>query len=528
MLRDDDNPDQWAKSMLGYIIQPKYQLDSLLGMGGMGAVFAAHHVQTKARVAIKVIRPERLSERDSERFRRETARTAQLHRNVVQVLDFGEDPQLGPFLVMEHLQGESLQEHLDRVGTLSPTDVQRIFCAVLEALQDAHDLGVIHRDLKPANVFLCPVVGSYPAVRVLDFGASYARGIEDYTLTNEGAVMGTPRYMAPEQARGNRVGSQADIYSIGAMIYTCLSGKPPYAEWSGPSVFAALLSGPPKPLMELVPQLPAVWIHLVNRAMDPEPELRFASAHAFRQALQQPEKYVKSNGSKGNKRVLGILLAGVLVVVLVAVGLGMRGRFQQERPIRAAAVSSANLNLPWGRELYQAQQAWEQHNEHQTQQYIREILRHDNAQIRKGSVEASQLGEAYLLQLKVYKRQLDELVLPSSSREDEAFFFKRGQFVLKQAHDTTSQIIIKGHAELNQCAFLYEGDVGVVWAERVIVLKTIKEPRVEAIQVLGVAAEHYRTANTVFAKRCFKEAKVSHTKALRRLKEWKSSKIAKP
>ena len=206
----------------GSVIADKYELEEQLGSGGMGAVWQAHHRVLDAKVAIKLLDPS-LAKSASvrQRFLREGRAAAALRSaHVVQVLDFGVDDEM-PFLVLELLQGESLDRRLHREGKLSPSLTHAVITQICRAVSRAHDADIVHRDLKPANVFL--VDEDELLVKVLDFGIAKMRDPEEgFQSTQTGATLGTLLYMSPEQALGSRdIDGRADLWSLAVIAYEC-------------------------------------------------------------------------------------------------------------------------------------------------------------------------------------------------------------------------------------------------------------------------------------------------------------------
>jgi serine/threonine protein kinase len=226
-----------------------------------------------------------------ERFTVE-ARAASLieHENVVRVSDFGRSSDGQLYLVMELLKGHTLAEELSG-GPLSPTRARFVAREILRGLEAAHARGVVHRDLKPENVFITPRDGDDDAVKLLDFGIARMRqegADESARLTKDGAVMGTPLYMAPEQLRGARdVDARADIYAVGVMLYEMLSGRPPYQGETFGEIAHGILDAKPRPLAETAPVVDEVLAALVMRAFAGARERRFQSAKELRSALER-------------------------------------------------------------------------------------------------------------------------------------------------------------------------------------------------------------------------------------------------
>ncbi|MGZ3406591.1 MAG: serine/threonine-protein kinase, partial [Polyangia bacterium] len=276
----------------GTVIDGKYRVRQRLAEGGMGQVFVAEHLLLQKAVALKVLHPQMSAQPDAvERFTVE-ARAASLieHENVVRVSDFGRSADGLLYLVMELLKGHTLADELSR-GPLSPTRARFIAREVLRGLEAAHARGVVHRDLKPENVFITPRQGDDDAVKLLDFGIARMRqegADETNRLTKDGAVMGTPLYMAPEQLKGARdVDARADVYAVGVILYEMLSGKPPYNGDTFGEIAYQILDGKARPLGEVAPAVDAVLASLVMRAFAARREGRFQSAHELRGALER-------------------------------------------------------------------------------------------------------------------------------------------------------------------------------------------------------------------------------------------------
>ncbi len=276
---------------VGRVVSGKYKLVRLLGDGGMGSVYEAEHVTLGTRVAIKVLHPE-LTRRTTiaERFVQEARISAQIRSpHVVQVSDVERTPDGVAYLVMELLQGQPLSAITSRRQRLSVHVACAYACQILKALEAAHALGVIHRDLKPDNVFVTNV-GGEPVLKLIDFGIAKLKTAqigETRNLTVAGTLMGTPEYMAPEQAySADKVDARADLYAVGVMLYELIAGRPP-AEADDPRVLIFKVErGEVMPLVQAAPGIEPHLAGLVHRAMAPRPELRFASAAEMRGALE--------------------------------------------------------------------------------------------------------------------------------------------------------------------------------------------------------------------------------------------------
>ena len=273
---------------VGHLLGGKYQIVRRIGVGGMGSVYEAKHAGLGTPVAIKVLLQQLAKVPTvADRFRREAQVSATLKSpHVIQVTDVDQLPDGRPYLVMELLEGESLQDYLEKHETLSREEAVDLGLQILLGLECAHALGVVHRDLKPGNVFL-DTRGVGRVAKLLDFGVAKVKATPEFqALTRPGMVMGTPEYMAPEQAfSADQADARSDLYSVGVMLYEMLSGKLP-AQGSLPIAVAhQVMTNKVRPLRELCPGLPEGLINLVHRAMQPERNARFASALEMRRAL---------------------------------------------------------------------------------------------------------------------------------------------------------------------------------------------------------------------------------------------------
>jgi serine/threonine protein kinase len=264
-----------------------YRLLRLLGHGGMGVVCEAEDVQLRRRVAIKVMRPERAGSAEArERFLREARLTALLHHdNVVTVYQAGEDSGT-VFLAMELLKGVSLEQWLARQPKPRIAQVVRIGRQIAEGLAAAHEAGLIHRDVKPANLWLEATQGG--RVKILDFGL--ALPTQEVRLTSDGALLGTPLYLAPEQATGGAIDARADLFSLGCVLYRLCTGATPFAGKDVMQVLHALANHQPRPPHELNNEVPAALSALVMRLLAKRPGDRPRSALEVAAALAALEK----------------------------------------------------------------------------------------------------------------------------------------------------------------------------------------------------------------------------------------------
>ena len=304
----------------GTIIDGKYRVERLLGAGGMGSVWVAEHTLLGRQVAIKVLdRAASAKEPNAvARFFREAQTAAKLRSDhIVDVLDVGRLDEGTPFLVMELLEGETLSARIRREGQLPASLAVDLIDQLLEALGAAHAAGVLHRDVKPDNCFLVQK-GARTHLKLLDFGISkflprkadgedsgdvaQAAGGDEHRMTKTGVVMGTPYYMAPEQARGRReLDHRCDIYAAGAILYEALSGRVPFdAENVNELLFKIALEAPAK-LRTLQASVDEGLERVVEKAMQREPGDRYASADDFRQALGPYLPEATSGRSSGER-----------------------------------------------------------------------------------------------------------------------------------------------------------------------------------------------------------------------------------
>jgi hypothetical protein len=272
----DDERDRY----LGTTLAQTYRIQERIGVGGMGAVYEAVHTRLPARkFAIKVMHHELAHKGDlAVRFRRE-AEVAVLaaHPNVLEVVDIDETSDGVPFIVSELLSGKDLGHHLDAVGRLALEPTVHIARQLCAALQAAHKVGVVHRDLKPDNVFLVGVSeeNTRPTVKLLDFGIARITDASTANRTRTGIVMGTPAYMAPEQARGERVDHRCDVYAVGAILYRCLTGRPVYDDTDSAATLNAVLTREPDRPRKVLPGLPERVELVIERAIARDPSERF-------------------------------------------------------------------------------------------------------------------------------------------------------------------------------------------------------------------------------------------------------------
>ncbi len=267
-----------ADELVGQLVDARYRIESVLGIGSMGIVYVARHLAVGKRVALKVLRQQFVQDAEvTQRFAAEaTAATAIGNAHIVDTMDFGKLPNGSAYQVMEFLEGQTLSEALHREKRMSLSRIVHIARQVAVGLAAAHEAGIVHRDLKPENVFLVERAGSRDFVKVLDFGiAKFGVGQND--LTHAGAVFGTPNYMAPEQALGKPTSPATDIYALGVICYEMACGQVPFRGDSPIAVLTRHASEPPEPLADRVPGILPEFAQLVARCLEKEQSDRFAS-----------------------------------------------------------------------------------------------------------------------------------------------------------------------------------------------------------------------------------------------------------
>jgi serine/threonine-protein kinase len=263
-----------------HILNDRYEMETPLGKGGMAHVYRGTDRVLDRTVAIKVLAGKYAEDdRFVARFRREAQAAAGLsHPNIVSVYDTGgEDGK--HYIVMEYVEGETLADMLRREGRLDPDRAATIAAEVATALQAAHERGLVHRDVKPGNVML----DRDGRVKVVDFGI--ARAAADDTLTQTGLVLGTASYLSPEQAQGLTVDARSDVYSLGCVLFEMLTGRPPFEGDTPVSIAYRHVNEPPPRPRELDPSVPPHLDEAVLHALEKDPDSRFATAEAFRQAI---------------------------------------------------------------------------------------------------------------------------------------------------------------------------------------------------------------------------------------------------
>ncbi|XYH94553.1 serine/threonine-protein kinase [Sorangium sp. So ce1128] len=278
--------------MIGRTLDDRYAIHRLLGQGGMGAVYEARHTGTGRRVAVKVILGQAADDDLVRRFQREARAVGAVEsEHIAQVFDTGRDRETGaPYIAMEFLEGEDVQALIERLGPLPVDLALRIGLQACLGLERAHEAGIVHRDIKPANLFLARKQGGQRVIKLLDFGVAKVadNSLGNGGMTKSGALLGSPLYMSPEQARGSgAVDARSDIWSLGISLYHALSGQRPNQHLTGlGELVLAICTTPVRWIQEVAPWVPPEVAHVVHRALVIDPAGRTASAAELAAALR--------------------------------------------------------------------------------------------------------------------------------------------------------------------------------------------------------------------------------------------------
>lgn len=277
----------------GEIIDGKYRTIRLIGEGGMGAVYEAENIRIHRKVAIKVLHAGVAETAEAvQRFEREAQAAGRIgSEHIVEVLDLGNLPSGDRYMVMEFMDGDSLSGRIQKKGRLSPAELYPIAHQLLAALDAAHGAGIIHRDLKPDNVYLLRSrSGVADFVKLLDFGISkfnQLSGDSGFSMTRTGAVMGTPYYMAPEQAKGAKdMDHRVDLYAAGVILYESVTGEVPFNADTFNELLFKIVLEEPRPVQQLAPEIDPGFAAIINKAMARDPSARFQTAKDFQLALE--------------------------------------------------------------------------------------------------------------------------------------------------------------------------------------------------------------------------------------------------
>jgi serine/threonine-protein kinase len=279
------------------LVDGKYRLERLLAKGGMGAVYAGTHVELERPVAVKLLLPAFVVDPEAlERFRREARTAARVsHPNLAELYDYGSFSEGGAYIVMEFIDGRTLREHMRDEGQFPFAEAVSVARQVAEGADAAHRAGIVHRDLKPSNIILKPDdqgVARWQA-KIVDFGIAKfmeQAQVGESSITAAGSLVGTPRYMSPEQCLGEEIDERSDIYSLGIILYEMLAGQPPFDAPSETAIALKHTQEPPPSIQYFRPQIPASLAHLVMSSLQKDPALRPQTAAEFASSLLEIER----------------------------------------------------------------------------------------------------------------------------------------------------------------------------------------------------------------------------------------------
>lgn len=363
-IEDDVEKD----SIVGKTILGKYKVIELLGTGGMSRVYKAFQILTRKMVALKLLH-KHLSDKPTmmRRFQAEAQASHHLaHPHIITVYDFGITEDNQPFIAMDYLEGRALSEIVKTWGQLSIDRVLKITDQILDALEHAHDSGVLHRDLKPSNIVLIPVGEDMDYVKLVDFGIAKIlpkAGLEAQELTQSGDVFGSPLYMSPEQCLGNMTDARSDIYSVGCLLYECLTGKPPLVGNNTLETMHKQVNEMPTGLTNLKADVRLVkqLEDIIFKAMAKEPENRFQSAPEMRRAIEQTRQewregsamlaYMRRSGTKCERFLqnkLGKRWRSKVIVTLVMTAIASHYTIMMSTLYRpGSAPDVSERSIPW-------------------------------------------------------------------------------------------------------------------------------------------------------------------------------------
>jgi eukaryotic-like serine/threonine-protein kinase len=288
-------------------LHSKYKIIEMLGQGGMGTVYKAEHVLMNRTVAIKILHSQSLTDPSAvERFKREAQLASKLsHPNAITLHDFGIE-EGSPYLVMEYVEGKTLGRIVASDGMLSTQRIVAILSQVCTALAEAHRQGIVHRDLKPDNIMVTLREDGTETAKLLDFGLSKVIGAENVNLTQTGMVVGTPKYMSPEQTRDQALDARSDIYSVGVILYELLSGRAPFVAQDKVDLLVKHLHEEPAPLdfTKDGAAIPQALAQVARKALSKEPEKRQQNMEQFINELEQAASTVEKSAADSTTQVM--------------------------------------------------------------------------------------------------------------------------------------------------------------------------------------------------------------------------------
>jgi serine/threonine protein kinase len=341
----------------GDIIDEKYRVERILGMGGMGVVVAAMHVELEQRVALKFLLPQAASHPDvAARFAREARAAAKIRcEHVARVIDVSKLPDGAPYMVMEYMDGEDLEHVLARCGPM-PVDMATSYVLqATEAIAEAHALGIVHRDLKPANLFLANRPNGDPIVKVLDFGISKSTlSSSQAQLTKTSSIMGSPLYMSPEQMTSAKsVDTRSDIWALGVVLYELLTRSTPFPAETMPELVAAILQRTQDPVRNARPDVPPQLEAIINRCLEKNPAGRFPNVAELAVALAPFGRYGSDVSVQRITHVLtraGVTMSNVMPGAPAMAGMGSGGGTGQPHGSPQQPIGAAT-NSPWAQSV---------------------------------------------------------------------------------------------------------------------------------------------------------------------------------
>ena len=343
-------------------IAGRFRIEREIGTGGMGTVYLATHLGLERPVAVKIIKREFASDSDvADRFLREARTMAKLrHPHAAMIFDAGSLPDGRHFIIMELVEGETLSQALTREGRFSPDRAVQISTQICDVLEEAHRIGIVHRDLKPSNIML-----SQRGICVLDFGvakvlASTAESTATHASTGSGHLVGTPRYMSPEQCLGQRVGARSDLYSLGVLLYEMLAGRPPFVDPLQSALLVKQATALPPPLPKLrqdVPRSLALAVHtLLAKRPEDRPRTAAAAKGLLERSLVQPERTLPdveplssmvAATSRGRSIAFRVGAPLILVMMFGAfLAWGYTGESASDPAVRRAVSNSLGGSVP--------------------------------------------------------------------------------------------------------------------------------------------------------------------------------------